>query len=79
MAIKGLSKPYYAKYTNTDGVITYSDGGVFGKAIDWGVTVTKSDDNHLYADNNIAETDKGKFLSGELSVTTSVSRPIPAS
>lgn len=71
MAIKGLSKPYYAKYTNNAGVVSYSDGGVFGKAVAWGVTVTKSDDNHLYADNNIAETDKGKFQSGELSVTTS--------
>ena len=71
MAIKGLSKPYYAKYTNNAGVVSYSDGGVFGKAIDWGVRIQKSDDNHLYADNNIAETDKGKFQSGELSVTTS--------
>ena len=75
MAIKGLSKPYYAKYKNNAGVVTYSDGGVFGKAIEWGVTVEKADDNHLYADNGISETDKAKFLSGELTVTTSGIKP----
>lgn len=71
MAIKGLSKPYFAKYNFDGNTATYTDGGVFGKAIEWGVKVNKSDDNHLYADNGIAETDKGMFLDGELSVTTS--------
>jgi hypothetical protein len=67
MAIKGLRLPYYAlyNYDETSKTVTYSNGGVFGKAIEWGVSVQKSDDNHLYADDNIAETDKGKFQSGE--------------
>lgn len=71
MAIKGLSKPFYAKYKNTAGVITYEDGGVVGEGISWGVTTERSEDNHLYADNGIAETDKGKFTKGELTLGTS--------
>lgn len=71
MAIKGLSKPYFAKYNHSAGVVSYTDGGVFGKAIEWGVKVEKSEDKHLHADNGIAETDKGRFLKGELTCTTS--------
>lgn len=31
MAGVGLSRPYYAKYSNTGSTVTYSTGGVMGK------------------------------------------------
>lgn len=69
MAGIGLSKPYYAKYVNTDGVISYTGGGIFAKAIEFNSRVESGEDNNLYADNGIAESDRG-FTSGDLSVTT---------
>lgn len=69
--IKGLRLPYFAKYNNNNGTVTYSDGGTVGKAVQYSVSIQKSDDNHAYADDGIAETDKGKFLNGNLSLQTS--------
>lgn len=69
MATIGVSKPYYGKYVNTDGVITYTDGAVFAKAIEFSATIESGDNNNLYADNGIAESDRS-FGSGSLSVTT---------
>lgn len=69
MATIGVSKPYYGKYVNTDGVITYEDGGIFAKAIEFSATIDSGDDNNLYADNAIAESDRS-FGSGSISVTT---------
>lgn len=69
MATIGVSKPYYGKYVNTDGVITYEDGGIFAKAIEFSATIDSGDDNNLYADNAIAESDRS-FGGGSISVTT---------
>ena len=69
MATIGLSKPYYAKYSNTGSVVTYSEGGVMGKAVKANIEIESSEDNNLYADNTIAETDK-TFTGGTLTLTT---------
>lgn len=69
MAKIGLSKPYYAKYVNTNGVISYADGGIFAKAIEFSASIESGEDNNLYADNVIAETDRS-FSGGTISVTT---------
>lgn len=69
MAKIGLSKPYYAKYVNTNGVVSYTGGGIFAKAIEFSASIESGDDNNLYADNAIAETDRS-FSSGTVSVTT---------
>jgi len=69
MATIGVSKPYYGKYVNTDGVITYSNAGVFAKAVEFSASIESGDDNNLYADNGIAESDRS-FSSGTISVTT---------
>lgn len=68
MALIGLSKPYFAKYTNTAGVVSYSNGGSMGKAVSINI-VTNTNDNHFYADNGIAETDRS-FSSGSISIST---------
>ena len=69
MATIGVSKPYFGKYVNTDGAITYTDGAIFAKAIEFSATIESGDDNNLYADNSIAESDRS-FGGGSISVTT---------
>lgn len=71
MAKIGVSKPYYAIYNHKDGTdtVTYSDGGVLGKATEVDVTINTSEDNNLYADNGIAEADR-QFSDGSLTIGT---------
>lgn len=70
MAIIGLSIPVCGIYKNNDGVITYSDPFIASKAIEYSVTISSSEGSPLYADDTIAENDKGEFQSGELEVST---------
>lgn len=70
MAIKGLSRPVVGKYSNTGNTVTYSDPTVANKAVSYQIAWTVGDNNPLYADNNIAENDKGTFQSGELTLST---------
>ena len=77
MATIGVSKPYYGIYKNTDGVITYENGGVFAKAVEFSATIESGDDNNLYADNGIAESDRS-FAGGTISVTTDDISPTAA-
>lgn len=65
MAKIGLSKPYYAKYSETDH--TYSDGGLLGKAVSMTITPDDASDNKLYADNGIAENEV-TISGGELTI-----------
>lgn len=69
MATIGVSKPYYGKYVNTSGTITYTDGAIFAKAVEFSASVESGSDNNLYADNGIAESDRS-FGGGTISVTT---------
>ena len=69
MATIGLSKPYYAVYANTSGTVSYSNGGVMGKATEANIEIETSEDNNLYADNAIAETDR-QFTGGTLTLST---------
>lgn len=69
MATIGLSKPYYAIYNNVEGVVSYSAGGVLGKATEVNLEIESSEDNNLYADNGVAETDRS-FSGGTLTLST---------
>jgi len=69
MAKIGVSKPYYALYNATGNTVTYSDGGVLGRATSVDLTINTSEDNNLYADNGIAETDRA-FTDGTLTLGT---------
>lgn len=69
MATIGLSKPYYAKYSNAGSTVSYSDGGILAKAVEFSAEIDSADDNNLYADNAIAETDRS-FAGGTLTITT---------
>lgn len=71
MAIKGLSKPYFGNYAiNASGAAEYTEGVSGGEAIEYSASIETSDDNPLYADNNIKENDHGTFSSGTLSLGT---------
>lgn len=69
MATIGLSKPMYAKYSAENGVVTYSDGGILARAVEFSTEIDDTEDNNLYADNGIAESDRS-FAGGSLSITT---------
>lgn len=68
MATIGVSKPYYAVYGVTGNVVSYSNGGKLGKLTEVNLEIETSEDNNLYADNTIAETDR-TFSNGTLTLT----------
>lgn len=68
MATIGVSKPYYAIYGVNNNAVSYSGGGVLGKLKEINLEIETSDDNNLYADNTIAETDR-TFSNGTLTLT----------
>lgn len=67
--ITGFSKPYVAKYTATDGAITYSSARVLARGVSVSVEPETSDSNTFYADNQAAETDAGTFTGGTATLT----------
>lgn len=69
MATIGVSKPYYAVYSNTGTTVKYAEGGVAGKATELNIEIEAAEDNALYADNTIAENDTS-FAGGTLTVST---------
>lgn len=69
MAKIGLSKPYFAKYSNTGSTVTYSEGALIGKAVELSIELEEGDDNILYADNGPAES-ANTFSGGSLTLTT---------
>ena len=69
MAGIGLSKPYYAIYKNTAGVVTYEKGGLLGKFTNLDIALEGGSENILYADNAPAESDN-QFSGGTATVTT---------
>lgn len=69
MAVIGLSKPYYGIYSVSGTTVSYSDGAVMGKATEANIEIDTTEDNNLYADNAIAETDRS-FAGGTLTLST---------
>lgn len=69
MAVIGLSKPYYGIYSATGNAVSYANGAVIGKATEANIEIDTTEDNNLYADNGIAETDRS-FAGGTLTLST---------
>lgn len=69
MAVIGLSKPYYGIYKATGNAVSYENGAVMGKATEANIEIDTTEDNNLYADNAIAETDRS-FAGGTLTLST---------
>lgn len=70
MAIKGLSKPVCANYTAVGNAVTYSDAYAADKAVEYSFEADVAEDKDLYADNQVAETAAGRFVSGKLTLKT---------
>lgn len=68
MAIIGVSKPYYGVYSASGNTVTYASGGVLGKLKEINLEIETSEDNNLYADNGVVETDR-TFANGTLTLT----------
>lgn len=67
----GLSKPYYALYSNTGSTVAYSGGGLMGKYTQLNMSLEGGGSNNdFYADNGIDESESGVFTGGTLAVTT---------
>lgn len=69
MAVIGVSKPYYGIYSATGNAVSYANGAVMGKATEANIEIDTTEDNNLYADNAIAETDRS-FAGGTLTLST---------
>ena len=69
MAVIGLSKPYYGIYSAIGNAVSYANGAVMGKATEANIEIDTTEDNNLYADNAIAETDRS-FAGGTLTLST---------
>lgn len=65
----GFSKPYVAKYANTTGTNVYTDGMLLARGVSVSVEADSVDDNNFYADNIIAESEKGNITGGTLTLT----------
>lgn len=75
MAIKGLSKPICAAYSAAGDVVTYSEPYAANKAVEYSFEAESSDDNDLYADNDVAESAAGTFATGTLTLKTADLEP----
>ena len=70
MAIKGLTNPVFGEYNFDGNAVSYSNGFVCGKAVEYSFEPETSDNNPLYGDDNIAENDYGSFNGGTLTLNT---------
>lgn len=69
MAIIGVSKPYVAKYSNTDTTVSYTSGQILDKMTEIDISINSAEDNNFYADNSIAESDSS-FSGGSVTINT---------
>ena len=67
--ITGFSKPYVAKYAESSGTVTYSDGMPLARGVEVQIEPEATEDNNFYADNVIAENEAGIFTGGTLTLT----------
>lgn len=70
MIITGVSKPFFAKYSEQNGEVSYSEGGILGRMKEVGLVVnTSGDGNDVYLDNALADSER-TFSDGTLTLAT---------
>lgn len=65
----GFSKPYVATYSAEGTTVTYTGGMPLARGVSVNLSPETSESNDFYADNEIAETQAGKFSKGKLQLT----------
>lgn len=66
MATTGVMGPWMARYTNVNGVISYSEGMKVAATTDFDAEIDTTDNNDFFADNGLKETER-RFTNGTLS------------
>ena len=65
----GYSYPYSALYDGSTGTDKYTEGMDLGGGVSYSDSIEVADDNDFYANNQIDESETGKFVSGEATIT----------
>ena len=65
----GFSKPYVALYSNPSGTNVFSDGMLLARGVSVSTDIDEVEDNNFYADNIVAETEKGNITGGTITLT----------
>lgn len=65
----GFSKPYVALYSNPSGTNVFSGGMLLARGVSVSTDIDEVEDNNFYADNIVAETEKGNITGGTLTLT----------
>lgn len=65
----GFSRPYVAKYTAVGSNVVYTEGMRLGRGVSVSMDIDSSDPNNFYADNGPAESIRGVFTGGSLTLT----------
>ena len=65
----GFSAPFVALYSAAGGVVTYSSGQALARGVSVELEIEAGDDNNFYADNVVAESSAGEFVSGTCTLT----------
>ena len=67
--VTGLSSPYVALYNNTGGTVTYTEGMVLARGVDFDPQIeTTGDDNVFYTNNRACESAPQRFRRGTLNI-----------
>lgn len=69
MVTIGYSHPYVAKYDGSGGTDKYTEGMDLGGGVSFSDSIEVSDDNDFYANDVVDESETGKFVSGEATIT----------
>lgn len=65
----GFSRPYVANYAAVGSNVVYRNGMRLGRGVSVSMDIESSDGNDFYADNAIAESVRGAFTGGSLTLT----------
>ena len=65
----GYSYPYVAKYDGSGETDKYTEGMDLGSGVNFSDSIEVADDNDFYANNVVDESETGKFVSGEATIT----------
>lgn len=65
----GFSHPTIGLYSAVGGDVKYTDGRRLARGVEVSFSINTSDDNKFYADNQVAESESGKFIDGKATLT----------
>lgn len=71
----GFSEPHVAKYSESGGVVTYSEGMKLARGVELSIEVESADDNNFYCDDIVGESETGVMTSGTATITVDGMEP----